>query len=789
MAAGDREPKTSDSKEATAPEASGVPDPSPSRPRFAQVVFNIPLDRSFDYEVPETLTALLRVGSRVRAPFGRRHTVGYCVGLIEEPSVEEVKPIESVLDPEPLLSEELLGLARWMADYYVCGLGEVLEAILPSAVRLKVGLERVREVGLAVSAEEARTYIAQAPKRLAKRARLLEVLLARGSRAEERVLLGEAGCGQGVARALQEAGLVERRWVEKEGPLRYPRARKRPAHVLNPEQTRAMAQAEALLEAGQFGVLLLFGVTGSGKTEIYLQAIARVVAEGKQAIVLVPEISLTPQTIARFRERFDRVAVLHSHLAAGQRARYWRSIQRGEAQVVIGARSAIFAPTADLGLIVIDEEHETTFKQETTPRYHARDVAVMRAHRLGIPVVLGSATPTLESYHNTVTGKYRRAVLTKRVEARPLPEVEVVDMAREAAEQKRLVALSRRLELLMRESLSRGEQVILFLNRRGFATYIFCPRCGFVLKCPHCDITLTYHRTAGGKDTRRVARQQLLGTPGEPKHPGLARCHYCGYEALPPETCPGCLSPGIRFTGLGTERIEQVVARRFPEVNLARMDSDTMTRRGAYERILGAFRRGEIDILVGTQMLAKGLDFPNVTVVGVVNADVSLHIPDFRSAERTFGLLAQVAGRTGRGPKGGRVIVQTFRPHHYAVEAAKRHDYPSFITQELNYRRQLHYPPFSRLARVLVEGKKEEAVVAKARDLGDRIRPGAEGLGAELLGPVPAPISHLRGQCRWHLLLKAPRADTIHLLLDPIRSEVGHKRVAVTIDVDPISLL
>jgi len=356
-------------------------------------------------------------------------------------------------------------------------------------------------------------------------------------------------------------------------------------------------------------------------------------------------------------------------------------------------------------------------------------------------------------------------------------------------EQKRLVALSRRLELLMRESVARGEQVILFLNRRGFATYIFCPRCGFVLKCPQCDITLTFHRTGRAGAERKVSGRSLWAATDGPEPPGLARCHYCGHEAAPPEACPACLFPGIRFTGLGTERIEEVVARRFPEVTLARMDSDTMTRRGAYERVLGAFRRGEIGVLVGTQMLAKGLDFPNVTVVGVVNADVSLHVPDLRSAERTFQLLAQVAGRTGRGPKGGRVVVQTFRPYHYAVEAARAHDYLSFAVQELNYRRQLNYPPFSRLARVLVEGKREEAVVTKARELGDLLRRRLPDSGAELLGPVPAPIAQLRGEFRWHLLLKASRADTIHSVLEPVRSEVGHRRVSVTIDVDPIALL
>jgi len=758
------------------------PDSSPPA-QFAQVVFNIPLDRSFDYAIPEHLTDLLRVGSRVRAPFGRRHMVGYCVGLSHAASVPEVKALAEVIDPEPLISDELLVLARWMSGYYLCGLGEVLEAVLPSAVRLKVGVDRVAELSLAVSAEQARAYVAEAPKRLAKRAAVVEALLQRGGRAEEKPLLLAASCTEAVVRPLVEEGLLERRWVEKEVPFRYPKADRRPPFTLNDEQARAMVEVGELLSRGTFGVLLIFGVTGSGKTEVYLQAIDRVVAEGKHAIVLVPEISLTPQTIARFRERFERVAVLHSHLASGARARYWRSIQRGEAQVVVGARSAVFAPTPNLGLIVIDEEHETSFKQESTPRYHARDVAILRAHRLGIPVILGSATPTLESYHNSTTGKYRRAVLTRRVEKRPLPEVEVVDMAREAREQKRLVAMSRRLELLMRESLARGEQAILFLNRRGFATYIFCPKCGWVLKCPECDITLTYHRGPGGGRGR-----PLLAENNEDR-PGIARCHYCGYETAPRASCPECLFPGVRFTGLGTERIEDIVARLFPEATLQRMDSDTMTRRGSYERILGAFKRGDIDILVGTQMLAKGLDFPNVTVVGVVNADVSLHIPDFRSAERTFQLLAQVAGRTGRGPKGGRVVVQTFRPYHYAIEAAREHDYLSFAARELNYRKQLLYPPFSRLARVLVEGRNEEAVVTKARELAHLIRPHAESAGAELLGPVPAPITQLRKQFRWHLLLKAPRSDTIHAVLEPARSETGRKRVAVTIDVDPSVLL
>ena len=372
--------------------------------RYAQVVFNIPLNQTFDYAVPEALAGLLKVGCRVRAPFGPRHVIGYCVGLVAQPGVQEVKAIEAVVDPEPLLSAELLDLARWLADYYLAGLGEVLEAILPSAVRLKVGVEETVEVRLAVAAEEARAAMERFPKRVQKRARLLEALINRGSRAEEKALLTEAGCGAAVVTALRKAGLVVRERVEREEPLAYPRVRKRPPYTLNPEQARAMAQVEAIRRAGTFGVLLLFGVTGSGKTEVYLQAIAKVVAEGKQAIVLVPEISLTPQTIARFRERFDRVAVLHSHLAAGERARYWRSIQRGEAQVVVGARSAIFAPTAHLGLIVIDEEHETSFKQETSPRYHARDVAIMRAHHAGIPVILGSATPTLESYHNRVLG-------------------------------------------------------------------------------------------------------------------------------------------------------------------------------------------------------------------------------------------------------------------------------------------------------------------------------------------------------------------------------------------------
>jgi primosomal protein N' (replication factor Y) len=503
---------------------------------------------------------------------------------------------------------------------------------------------------------------------------------------------------------------------------------------LNSDQELALQAIKSALDSGEAHGLVLHGVTGSGKTEVYLQAIEHVASFHRQAIVLVPEISLTPQTVRRFRARFDRVAVLHSHMTDAERHHHWQAIARGEIEVIVGARSAVFAPPPHLGLIVIDEEHETTFKQDQSPRYHARDVAWQRAQAEGIPLVLGSATPSLESWQRTVTGEFQRLSLPKRVMNLPMPDAVTVDLRDAAHTRFHRGAISRPLHQAMTAALRDGGQVILLLNRRGFSTHIQCPGCGFVLKCEHCDLAMTFHR----------------------QH-NTALCHYCDYEAAPPTACPDCKSPAIRYGGLGTQKLEDEVKARFPEHQCVRMDVDSMRGRGSHDMALSAFQRGEYHILLGTQMIAKGLDFPNVTLVGVINADTALHLPDFRASERTFQLVAQVAGRTGRGKKGGRVLVQTLSPDHPAIAAAVRHDYGRFAEHELNVRRAAAYPPYASMIRVILRGPQEATTRETANQLSELLRQAATAYeGVRVLGPAPAPLARLRGEYRFHIQLQGP---------------------------------
>ncbi|MDR3634414.1 MAG: primosomal protein N', partial [Isosphaeraceae bacterium] len=519
------------------------------------------------------------------------------------------------------------------------------------------------------------------------------------------------------------------------------------------------------VDAGAFATFLIHGVTGSGKTEVYLSAIERVVALGREAIVLVPEISLTPQTIRRFRRRFPKVAVLHSHLSDAERHRHWRSIAAGEVQVVVGARSAVFAPARRLGLIVIDEEHESTFKQETTPRYHARDIAVKRAQMEGVPVLLGSATPSLESWRNAELGRYVRLAMHERVGARPMPAVELIDLRNEKTP---LGGLSEPLRQAMIDALNAGGQVILLLNRRGFHTFVICPnpKCGQVLKCHACDVALTYHK----------GRKLLL-------------CHTCDAERPRPPACPHCHGQGLHYGGIGTERLEREVVLAFPERVVRRMDSDTMRTPGSHERVLAAFKAGEVDILLGTQMIAKGLDFPNVTLVGVVNADTALHLPDFRAAERTFQLVAQVAGRTGRGDKVGRVLVQTYSPDHPAILCAAQHDYEAFVATELPVRQLMGVPPFGRLVRIIARGRDEAATRQYLEILAAALKDEAPA-DVRLLGPAPAPVLKIRHLFRYHLQLRSPTAKALQTLLHAVPPRhPAPPGVEVAIDVDPVSML
>ena len=731
---------------------------------FARVAVNVPARKEFDYSIPPALRGAVLPGSRVWVPFGHRNLEGFCVALLMTSDVPSLKPIHKLIDLSPALSPSMLRLTRWIADHYFCSWGQVLHAALPTGVRKGTGTRTTSTVTPAASPRELASQADAIEKRAPRQARVLRLLIEQTPPLTRTELARLAHSSPSVVDSLRKKGLVrfssqqmDSVWFEDVQPTSPPQ--------LTCEQQAALAPVLDSIERGGFEVFLLQGVTGSGKTEIYLRAIDRVVSRGAQAIVLVPEISLTPQTVRRFRERFARVAVLHSSLTEGHRREQWTAMASHRADVVVGARSAIFAPAPRLGLIVVDEEHENTFKQDETPRYHARDVAVRRAHLENLPVILGTATPSLESYYHAANGEYTRLLLSERVEKRPLPPVDVVDMSTESLPRRRRPILSQRLKRMMEHALSRGEQVILFLNRRGFSTYIFCPRCGFVLRCKKCDISLTFHRRLN-----------------------KAICHYCSFEADPPESCPECLFPGIRAFGLGTERVEQEVKDLFPDFHVARMDSDVTQGRGSHHRILSDFVNGKIRILLGTQMIAKGLDFPNVTLVGVIVADTALNLPDYRATERTFQLLSQVAGRTGRGPKGGRVIVQTYRPRHYAVLAAAKHDYETFARKELQFRRDLNYPPFSRLVRLVVEGPEEKRVSDRAHRVALALRESAPN--TQILGPAPAPITRIRGKYRWHIIAKSPSDGVTASMLaaaEPLLSLSG--KLQVTVDVDPLDLL
>ncbi|HXG12920.1 MAG TPA: primosomal protein N' [Gemmataceae bacterium] len=749
--------------------------PAQSAGLFAEVVFDRPLDQAYTYAVPEGLRHAVAVGKRVQAPFGKgdKPTVGYCVGLTETAPARPVKEIRKVLDAEALLTPNLLRLTRWMADYYLCGWGQVLNAVVPAGVKEQAGTRPA--VFLEAVPEEELPQ--PAPPLTPKQSAALDQLRAAGKPVEMRQLARQVRCGSGPLEALVEKGFARRvvRRIDRftdgteepiavEGPV-----------LLNPDQLKAWAPIEQRLRQGGFQAFLLHGVTGSGKTEIYLRAIEEVVRQGKEALVLVPEISLTPQTIQRFRGRCGEVAVLHSHLGDAERGGHWRRVAAGQVQVIVGARSAIFAPARRLGLIVIDEEHEGTFKQESTPRYHARDVGVMRARLENIPILLGSATPSLESWYNAQRGQYTLLSLPNRVLDRPLPRVALIDLRRVPPSGGRYSALSPALERAMKEALRAGGQVMLLLNRRGYATHVHCPACGHVEACRFCDLALTYHRQ----------REVLL-------------CHYCGYEQAPPEQCPQCGQNQVRYQGLGTEKLQAEIEAKFPGYVVRRMDSDTMRRPGSHGRVLAAFRRGLIHILLGTQMIAKGLDFPNVTLVGVVNADVGLHIPDFRSAERTFQLLSQVAGRAGRGPRGGQVLVQTFNPEQPCIALAAAHDYTGFVTQELAHRRAHNYPPFQRMARLIVRSRDRDAAGAFAERLAAAFTagmraltpPGTEPAEVRLLGPAEAPVFRLKGYYRFHFQLQSPSAAILHELLRNVLQTIRPpSEVEFTVDVDPLNML
>jgi primosomal protein N' (replication factor Y) len=802
---------------------------------IARVSLELALRKEFDYLIPPELLGQVEIGSRVHVPFGMRQVVGCVTGLAETSTHARLKPILKVVGGQALVTPRVLKLARWIGEYYCCAPEIALRAVLPDAVRHEQAGWRERLYVRALG------FSGELPK-LPKRQKEIWHLIEERREMPLKELLELAETTAATIRRLEDKGLVAiTAEISERDPYAHEQIVPSQPLVLNPAQAKALATIHAAMDAelpaqakelqtgtrpeaardlgpdasngetqtqgSLFGepdsrfpfpaanlepvqpspetakgaassaasVFLLHGVTGSGKTEIYLQALAHALEQGRGGIVLVPEISLTPQTVERFKARFSSgplqtlVAVLHSHLSAGERHDEWHKIRQGRARVVIGARSAIFAPVEPLGLIIVDEEHEHTYKQEESPRYHARDVAIVRGQMEGATVVLGSATPSMESFYNCSRGKYKLLQLLERVDDQKMPVVRVVDMRQTLRRGKVIPIFSPQLREAITQRLERKEQVILFLNRRGYSTSLQCPLCGYVAGCPNCSISLTYHRS-----------DQLL------------RCHICSHTEPVPAVCPSdsCRNPEIRYAGLGTQKVEDTLVKLFPDARVVRMDSDTLKRKEDYRRILGDFRTGKIDILLGTQMIAKGLHFPNVTLVGIIYADMALHQPDFRAGERTFQLLTQVAGRAGRGEIEGEVYVQAFTPFHPSIQFARRHDFAGFYEQELEFRDQLKYPPLSRVALLTLKGRNEEKVKFSADHLKgelDRVLAGFKDL--ILAGPAPAPLLRAETFYRYQIMLRVQRMTPLSRKLAQLtQTLVLPEDVTLTVDIDPVDL-
>jgi primosomal protein N' (replication factor Y) len=801
--------------------------------RYCDVSLPVPVDQPFTYALPETLQHRVRPGSRILVPFGPRKLTGVILNCHDDPPAVATREAMRLIDAEPVLNTELLALGRWIAGYYCAPLGEVLRSMLPLASEIRSGKvwsltdsgrDAARQLMLEASPEDpavqvlrmlekrplSAAYLSKALPLADKAVRSLErrgFIVAEQVQTERDPLRAPTDrlrvelCGQAgdvklnkterelraflelhpgshhlkdledtvknastAARSLARKGLV----ALTPEPMAMPQGAVRARHALNPSQQAAFDQIRAGIQEKQFRIFLLHGVTGSGKTEVYLNAIETVVGEGRSALLLVPEIALTPAMAGQFFSRFgDRVAILHSAFTDVERSEQWRRIRSGAASVVVGTRSGVFAPVSNLGLIVVDEEHDGSYKQEETPRYNGRDVAIVRGQAAGACVILGSATPSLESRYNAERGRYTLLELPGRIEERPMPAVELVDMRQEFLETRKQSTFSRKLLDALAARLENGEQTIVLLNRRGFSSFVACRACGERVQCVNCTVTLTYHK----RDRRLL-------------------CHYCGYAQKVPSVCPKCSSEHIYFLGLGSERVEEELHQGFPTARIARLDRDTVTGKRQYESILNEFREGNYDMLVGTQMIAKGHDIPNVTLVGVISADVGLGMPDFRAAERTFQLLTQVAGRAGRGSVPGIVLVQTINPDHYAVRLAAAQDYQGFYEKELAFRRALHYPPFSAMANLLVRSEQKEAAMRMSSELALELTPPPEKL--KIMGPAEAPVARLKNEYRYQFLIKAASRKALNQLLQSVRSFAQkHKwgATALVIDVDPLSLM
>lgn len=733
-------------------------------------------DKVLHYKVPPHLAATVAVGSLVRVPIVNAFKLGI-VGEIGAPvdfPVERLKAVAQVVYPFPALSPDLLDLARWMARYYACGLDSIIETMIPAAVRRGAALKQ--EKLLAIVQKLSPEELAALEKRAPAQGKLYRFLEQQFRPQSKSLVLERLGVTAAVAAGLVKRGTIreESQRIERVAYADDQESGELVAaqpHVLNPEQQAAADALTKRIEEIAFNVTLLHGVTGSGKTEVYLRAIDSALKTGGGVAFLVPEVALTPQTVARLRSRLEAIAkgqrcvVWHSHLSEGERLDGWLALATGEARVVVGARSAIFAPVQNLRLVVVDEEHEPAYKQDETPRYHGRDVAVMRAKLAGAVCLLGSATPSLETFTNVEGGKYSLLQLTQRVDARKLPFIDIVDMRIEAAKQRGLPTLSGRLVRAMQDRFEKREQTILFINRRGYSSSMLCTKCGHVEECPHCSITLTYHRS-----------DEKL------------RCHLCGTERDAPVRCPKCREPDIRWKGLGTQRVEETVKRVLPRARIERMDTDTMSKKNRFREVLSAFRAGKIDILVGTQMIGKGLDFPNVTLVGLIDADISMHIPDFRANERTFQLLVQVAGRAGRGDRAGEVVVQTFTPEAEPIQFSRHADFAGFAASELAIRKAYSYPPYRHLIHHLFRGPNPEKLKFFAeqwarlveKTLGDRV---------ELKGPSASPIEKIKDEYRWQLWYFTNGVTKIVPELARLRAEFAWPDdITQVIDVDPVNL-
>ena len=752
--------------------------------RFAQVALPLPLFQTFTYSVEDGLANPITIGSRVVVPLRNDREVGICVGLSDiSPLKKKPKAVLESPDAQPAIGGSLLDLCRWMADYYVVPLGVVLKTVLPAAL---TGADtptpsrktrRVVRLGAEIPSLLERDKIF---KRSKQQRAVFEKIESLGGRTSVENLSAQLDFSPAVLKSLEKRALIA---VEEEEVERDPFAARGGLTSTRLEPTPAQQHAiDEMAHAEKGEVFLLHGITGSGKTLVYIELLRRIVDErGQTAIVLVPEIALTPQTVDRFRAAFgDRIAVLHSALSEGERYDAWLALKRGDKRIVVGARSAVFAPLENLGAIIVDEEHESSYKQGETPRYHAREVAIVRAKGEGAITVLGSATPSLETWTNAESGKYRLLTLPDRVGGGRLPSVEVIDLRKTAVDYTAMaqggvdygVVIREPLHDAIVETMSRGEQSILLLNRRGYSSFVQCIDCGAVATCPHCSITLTHHR-----------------------NPERLICHYCLHKEDPRPDCTRCGGRNLKQRGLGTQQVERLLCERFPAARIARMDVDTTSGKWAHTRILDRVAAGEVDILLGTQMIAKGLDFPNVTLVGVVDADVGINLPDFRASERCFQLLSQVSGRAGRGAKGGRVLIQTRLPAHHAVRYAVAHDYVSFVHEEKRGRVEPLYPPNVRLANIVFSGMVEEATAKLAIQAGEWLRElitTRAGDEVTVVGPAPCPIERIKSRWRWHVLLKSDQPGELTRVSRYFmeRFEIPNTaQLRVTLDRDPVALL